>query len=649
LVCDDGLFCSGTESCDPLSGCLPGADPCNDGDLCTIDSCDEASDTCSNQPDPGCDLPPVAVATGPQVACEGDLVELDGSQSYDPEGAELLYSWQQVAGTPVNLIGVDMPRCFFEVPEVSGGDQLLDFELTVNDGGGWSLVDPVSVQVRDGCGGPPVIDCRANTAAVVDIPYLFDLDACAGVVGSKPMLWSKIAGPPEFFIDANSGLITWVPAEAGTFPITFRATNSEGSDDCSFDVTVFPGPSGLPQAVAEIVPDSGIAPLDVIFDGSQSTPPTGLVLIGFRWNPGDGSPFLYNPIAPYLYQIPGAWTVELKVTDQLGLADYAENVVTVTDVHGNVPPTARIVASATEGEGSLTVNFSCDCNQGDSPIVAYRWDFSEGGLSADAAPAYTFTEGRYQVWLTVVDENGLGALDSQEIVVRREGQPDLEPPFCKASADPVSGAAPLNVVYIGEYWDLDGLVEEVSWVFSDDTSSEEAVVIKEHRDPGVYPAVFTATDADGLQCHDTVRVTVTSQEGAVPPEIVSSADAQAECEVPYTYDEDGKPTALGTVPILWSLGQDGLGAPEGLHVDGSDGTISWTPTPDQAGENLVALVATNSAGEDVQLFNIEVACQEEGSDKGCGCSKPAGSGYGAEAMLGIFVLLLILIRNRKIG
>ena len=62
--CDNGLFCDGLESCDPVAGCQPGTAPCigqtcdennddccernadcDDGDACTIDSCD---------PDIGC-------------------------------------------------------------------------------------------------------------------------------------------------------------------------------------------------------------------------------------------------------------------------------------------------------------------------------------------------------------------------------------------------------------------------------------------------------------------------------------------------------------------------------------------------------------------------------------------------------------------
>ncbi|MCZ6650167.1 MAG: multiheme c-type cytochrome, partial [Acidobacteria bacterium] len=58
-VCDDGLFCSGPEVCDPVNDCQAGAPVnCDDGDECTIDSCNDSGGRCDNIFDasnaPGC-------------------------------------------------------------------------------------------------------------------------------------------------------------------------------------------------------------------------------------------------------------------------------------------------------------------------------------------------------------------------------------------------------------------------------------------------------------------------------------------------------------------------------------------------------------------------------------------------------------------
>ena len=48
--CDNGLFCDGAETCE-LTGCRPGARPVTDDGIgCTIDSCDEVTDTIVNFP-----------------------------------------------------------------------------------------------------------------------------------------------------------------------------------------------------------------------------------------------------------------------------------------------------------------------------------------------------------------------------------------------------------------------------------------------------------------------------------------------------------------------------------------------------------------------------------------------------------------------
>ncbi len=57
-LCDNGLYCDGVETCEPaLLGCQPGMPvDCNDGVDCTDDSCNEGTDSCDNLPNDGlCD------------------------------------------------------------------------------------------------------------------------------------------------------------------------------------------------------------------------------------------------------------------------------------------------------------------------------------------------------------------------------------------------------------------------------------------------------------------------------------------------------------------------------------------------------------------------------------------------------------------
>jgi len=55
--CDNGLFCDGAETCDAVLDCQPGSPPnCDDSVGCTEDSCNEATDSCDNTANDGnCD------------------------------------------------------------------------------------------------------------------------------------------------------------------------------------------------------------------------------------------------------------------------------------------------------------------------------------------------------------------------------------------------------------------------------------------------------------------------------------------------------------------------------------------------------------------------------------------------------------------
>lgn len=48
-LCSDNLFCTGVEVCDAVSGCQAGLPPnCGDGVSCTVDTCNESSDGCDH-------------------------------------------------------------------------------------------------------------------------------------------------------------------------------------------------------------------------------------------------------------------------------------------------------------------------------------------------------------------------------------------------------------------------------------------------------------------------------------------------------------------------------------------------------------------------------------------------------------------------
>lgn len=90
--------------------------------------------------------------------------------------------------------------------------------------------------------------------------------------------------------------------------------------------------------------------------------------------------------------------------------------------------------------------------------------------------------------------------------------------------------------------------------------------------------------------------------GPVAPLITSIAGLEATVGEAYEYDSDNTVEATGSTPLTFSFDY----APDGMTIN-SDGLISWTPTASQVGINSAQLRVSNAAGEDIQIFDIEVS------------------------------------------
>lgn len=103
---------------------------------------------------------PVAKAVGPvDAAAANGTITLDGSESTDPENAALLYAWEQVSGTPVQISNLNTATPTFTAPDRAA---TLTFKLTVTDPKGATSTDTVSVTVRN-----PRVRLKTNKGDIV--------------------------------------------------------------------------------------------------------------------------------------------------------------------------------------------------------------------------------------------------------------------------------------------------------------------------------------------------------------------------------------------------------------------------------------------------------------------------------------------------
>jgi len=462
--------------------------------------------------------------------------------------------------------------------------------------------------------------------------------------GAQPIAWRLDAGPPGALLDPVTGILTWLPAATGPVTFTFTAANIAGEDSGTWSPNVVSQVLPVPTAAFSATPASGDAPLVATLDGSASRSNDASAQMIYGWDPGDGTPTrsgvqLLNLL--HGYPEPGGYQVHLFVQNSSLNTSTATGPLQVTSA-GLAPPRASISMDVSSGPAPLTVTFHCDCQQGSSPIVAYAWDFGDGGGSSNADVSHVYSSpGGYNVKLRVLDQAGLTAQDGAQVTLRSGTK---LPPFARARALPVSGDAPLTVQLVSEFGDPDGVVVSRRWTLADGRSADNVDPSWVFSAVGTFQARLVVTDNDGLTASDTVEVRAT-RNGLLPPKIVSTPVTVGAVGVPYVYGYGGHATARGGLPVTWEVGKASGGgrvnAPAGMQIDAS-GLVTWTPRKDQVGEVTVSLTATNAAGSDVQDFTVTVVDRAGFYMIGCGAWPGGGPGLAGAAA----VVALALARRR---
>ncbi len=149
-----------------------------------------------------------------------------------------------------------------------------------------------------------------------------------------------------------------------------------------------------------------------------------------KWNWGDGTSLESaghdQDIKSHSYTTPGLKTVTLTVTDQTGLS----NSTTRQYFVANRLPTANFSFAGVDLGPIAFTDLSTDP---DGTIVAWLWNFGDGGSSTLKNPSHTFAApGTYPVSLTVTDSAGGVASASVNIAI-----PIVEVTGCGFETDPV--------------------------------------------------------------------------------------------------------------------------------------------------------------------------------------------------------------------
>ena len=218
---------------------------------------------------------PIADAGLDQSVYSNDLVQLDGSNSSDPNDSTMTYFWNQTSGTQVTLSNPTSPNPTFVAPETNEQTDIV-FQLVVtNEEGISSEPDEVTITVN-----PLPILLKPNADAgpdeTVNNNDLVQLDGSnSSDPSGSPLsyVWTQTSGPVVQLSDSGSSNPTFTAPETNeqtNLKFELIVTNEEGissePDEVVITVkpiTVPPPPNEEPKTIGDLLKGIIQNPLDV--------------------------------------------------------------------------------------------------------------------------------------------------------------------------------------------------------------------------------------------------------------------------------------------------------------------------------------------------------------------------------------------------
>ena len=334
------------------------------------------------------------------------------------------------------------------------------------------------------------------------------------------------------------------------------------------------------------------------FDGT-TTPIDGTFVFDFtdlatvsngqRWHLGLYDNASGSPVDLYSYTLIDVANGELPVDSvNVPQTNDAGQLYTAIDYDAdstNQAPTADVSAAPVSGDAPLTVSFDAGgSSDADGSIVSYHWNFGDGSFGSGNNVNHTYQAGQFTATLTVTDD--AGATDTASVVIS-VNEAANQAPTAHVSANPISGAAQLNVTFSGSgSSDPDGTIVSYQWNFGDGASGSGATVSHTYTSAGPFTAVLAVTDNDGATDTASVVISVNEAANQAPTAHVSANPISGTAQLNVTFSGSGSSDPDGTISnYSWSFG-DGSGA-NGMVVD---------HTYTSAGQYTAVLTVTDNDG-----------------------------------------------------
>ena len=240
--------------------------------------------------------PPVADAGPDQNVPSRASIALNGNGSTDPDGDVLTYSWTQVSGPTATITDANTATPTVRGPSSTASPQMLEFELTVDDGRGGTSTDRVVITVaaRGASNNAPVADAGTDMTVAINTAGV-NLNAGGSSDPDGDALtyqWTQTAGTTVNISGATSSSASFdAPATAQTLTFDVTVTDPDGltsTDSVNFTITANNAPVANAGTDQNVDGNSGVT-----LSGSTSSDPDGDTLT-YTWTQTAGPTVILN-------------------------------------------------------------------------------------------------------------------------------------------------------------------------------------------------------------------------------------------------------------------------------------------------------------------------------------------------------------------
>jgi hypothetical protein len=371
-----------------------------------------------------------------QVQLPDPNIQLDGTDSYDPDGTLAAYKWEQVSGPNTATIANSSSATTTVAGVVEG---TYTFRLTVTDNDGTRASDVMNIMVL----GAPIPNVVPVSKAGSDIDITLP-QSSVELDGSKSSdadgnivqyTWVKMSGPAGGSISDPSSAITDVTAlQEGEYIYRLTVQDDDGEETSDqVKVTVHAAVITNARPVANAGSDIQIMLPDATahLDGTKSSDGDGSI-VSYTWvkvsGPGGVTITNSSEATPTVVGVEeGEYVFRLTVKDNDGdeASDDVKVTVKAAEQQGNAMPVADAGGDQTISypDTSLTIS-GTNSNDADGTIADYEWTMVDGPAPATimnpSSPSTVISNlktGEYKFMLTVVDNKGGIARDTVAVSV----------------------------------------------------------------------------------------------------------------------------------------------------------------------------------------------------------------------------------------